>query len=445
MYDKRKPLYHLFYGQPIAMQIVYWAHSYREEDAGINRHFGILIEQAGRMIVNFDPPSDSVNESKLLQNLRGCDGMVAVLTWRASGPSPYILFEIGLALRARKPVVVFIDERITGDVIPHWVMQQRFSHRTYFRQVREHVYSLNVLKAYMGDPPPTRYQPSTDQRGCGVIGLSDLDTGTRAVVNRFVEARGYRLVNLEKVAIDNPLMFVQFEHLAVLNVALCCVDRRSSAARYWAGAVSASALPTITFTTDLNYRFSDRFPKEFQPRTAIVKGVSFIEEVLNTEFDLFEQNFLNAQSSEIIERYVKMQIQAGTLAGNYEASTRQLFIGAIMGDQYNISGQTGAVGPNAHAHDMAFTQTWSQLENKTDLGKLAEELVRLREAMERDAVAPEEKLAVGAVAAAEQSARQKDGPKVVEYLKTAGKWALSVAEKIGVDLAKEALKGTLGL
>jgi len=116
-----------------------------------------------------------------------------------------------------------------------------------------------------------------------------------------------------------------------------------------------------------------------------------------------------------------------------------------MGDQYNISGQTGAVGPNAHAHDMAFTQTWSQLENKTDLGKLAEELVRLREAMERDAVAPEEKLAVGAVAAAEQSARQKDGPKVVEYLKTAGKWALSVAEKIGVDLAKEALKGTLGL
>jgi hypothetical protein len=47
------------------MHIVYWAHSYRKEDAALNNHFGILIEQSERMIVNFDPPSPSVNESKL--------------------------------------------------------------------------------------------------------------------------------------------------------------------------------------------------------------------------------------------------------------------------------------------------------------------------------------------------------------------------------------------
>jgi hypothetical protein len=57
------------------------------------------------MFMNLDPPSDSVNESKLNQNLRSCDGMVAVLPWRATGPSKYILFEIGLSLRARKPVM----------------------------------------------------------------------------------------------------------------------------------------------------------------------------------------------------------------------------------------------------------------------------------------------------------------------------------------------------
>lgn len=427
------------------MQIVYWAHSFREEDAATNRHFGILIEQAGRMLANFDPPSKTVNESKLLQNLRSCDGMVAVLTWRATGPSPYILFEIGLALRARKPVIVFVDERIPGNVLPARVMQQRFSHSTYFRQVREHVHSLNVLKAYMGDPPPTRYQPSTDQRGCGIIGTSALNPQDRAVVTRFVESRGYRAVNLEKVASKNPLAFDQFEHLAVLSTVLHCVDLRSAAAQYWAGAVSASALPSITFTTDSMYQFNGLYPREFQPRIAGAKGAPSIEEILNAEFDLFEQNFLTAQNPETIERYVMMQIQAGALAGNYEESTRQLFIGAIMGDQYNISGQAGAVGPNAHAHDMVFAQTWNQLESKVDLAKLADELSRLREAMERDAVAPAEKLATGAVAAAEQSAREKDGPKAIEYLKTAGKWALSVAEKIGVDLAKEALKSTLGL
>jgi hypothetical protein len=38
------------------MQIVYWAHSYREEDAVLNRHFGILIERAANMVINFDPP-----------------------------------------------------------------------------------------------------------------------------------------------------------------------------------------------------------------------------------------------------------------------------------------------------------------------------------------------------------------------------------------------------
>ena len=58
------------------MHIVYWAHSYRDDDAAINEHFGVLIEQAEQMIINLDPPSPSVNEFKLDQNLRSCDGMV---------------------------------------------------------------------------------------------------------------------------------------------------------------------------------------------------------------------------------------------------------------------------------------------------------------------------------------------------------------------------------
>ncbi len=114
------------------MHIVYWAHSYRDEDAAINRHFGVLIEEAERMIVNFDPPSKSVNESKLDPNLRSCDGMVAVLTWRANGPSQYILHEAGLCLRARKPLLVFVDDRLPSDLLPARILQRRFSSRTYF-------------------------------------------------------------------------------------------------------------------------------------------------------------------------------------------------------------------------------------------------------------------------------------------------------------------------
>jgi len=168
-------------------------------------------------------------------------------------------------------------------------------------------------------------------------------------------------------------------------------------------------------------------------------------EVLKTEFDLYEQDFLTVKHAAEIERYIKMQLRAGSLDGHYERNTRQQFMEVVMGDKYSVSGQAGAVGPQAHAHDMTFTQVWNQLENKVDLARLADELERLRQVMEREATEPSHKLAAGAVAAAEQSARQKDGPKVIEYLKSAGQWSLKIAEQIGVELAKTALKGALGL
>jgi hypothetical protein len=427
------------------MQVVYWAHSYRDEDASTNRHFGILIEQAEHIIVNFDPPSKSVNESKLDQNLRACDGMVAVLGWRASGPSQYILHEIALSLRARKPLLVFVDDRLP-DILPGRVLQRRFSYRTYFRQFREHTHALRSLKSYMGDPPPIRYQPNSDQRTCGFVGLSALDPNSRKLAFHLAEKRNYRLIDLEHVDVTNPLLFDRFEHLAKLDLVLSCVDSRSRRSAYWTGAVNAAAIPTIAITTNPDYAFSDKFPREFQPRLVNVRGAPLaVEEVLEPEFDLFEQDFLKAEDASVIERYTRMQVAAGALAGHYETNTRRQFVEVIMGDKYNISGQTGAVGPGAHAHDLTFNQIWNQVENRVDLAQLANELQKLHEALEREATEPSQKLAAGAVAAAEQSARQKDGPKALEYLKTAGSWALGVAEKIGVGVATTALKSALGL
>src|SRR5262249_20319795 len=110
----------------------------------------------------------------------------------------------------------------------------------------------------------------------------------------------------------------------------------------------------------------------------------------------------------------------------------------------NVSSSVvGVIGDQAQ--NVTVTQAWNNLERRIDLVQLADELRRLHEALEREATQPSQKLAVGAVAAAEQSAIDKDGPKVLEYLKAGGKWALNVAEKIGVDLAKEAIKAALGL
>jgi uncharacterized protein YjbI with pentapeptide repeats len=111
----------------------------------------------------------------------------------------------------------------------------------------------------------------------------------------------------------------------------------------------------------------------------------------------------------------------------------------VMGDKYKVE-QAGAVGPHAHAHDMTFTQIVNQLEKSVDLSQLAEELSKVRQAMKAEAQEAEHDMAVSDVAKAEQAAKAKDASKVVEYLQSAGKWALEIASKIGVPLAIEALK-----
>ncbi len=110
---------------------------------------------------------------------------------------------------------------------------------------------------------------------------------------------------------------------------------------------------------------------------------------------------------------------------------------SMTGDTYNISGPAFAVGPGAHAHNNTFQQSQGGI----DLPTLAEELERLRVAMKQDLEAPpEQDEAIGAVAAAEKAAKQGDGPAAIRYLKSAGIWALRIAEKIGVAVATEVLK-----
>jgi uncharacterized protein YjbI with pentapeptide repeats len=105
---------------------------------------------------------------------------------------------------------------------------------------------------------------------------------------------------------------------------------------------------------------------------------------------------------------------------------------------YNVHGQAGAVGDNAHAHDMTFQQVQNQ--SSLDLPRLAEELGRLRTAMKEAEGKDDQDEAIGAVAAAEKAAIKGDAPTALRYLKAAGKWTLGIAERIGVAVATEAIK-----
>jgi hypothetical protein len=113
-----------------------------------------------------------------------------------------------------------------------------------------------------------------------------------------------------------------------------------------------------------------------------------------------------------------------------------------MSKSYSV-GQGVLLGENATARDIRVDQAW-QIQAH-DLPALASELSRLRQEMKKLAAEPEEDVAVGQVAIAEKAAKDGDPKGVSEALKGAGKWALSVAEKIGVGVATQALKSALGL
>lgn len=116
----------------------------------------------------------------------------------------------------------------------------------------------------------------------------------------------------------------------------------------------------------------------------------------------------------------------------------------MSGDTYTV-GQAGAVGPGSSAQNISFQQLWQQNAGTVDLRQLGDELARLRSAMRSEATLPEHDEALGAVAAAEKEAKAGNGPKVLEHLRSAGKWAFDTATKIGVTVAAGAIKTGLGL
>jgi len=85
--------------------------------------------------------------------------------------------------------------------------------------------------------------------------------------------------------------------------------------------------------------------------------------------------------------------------------------------------------------------SWQESRHAIDLRTLASELAKLRSAMKEESEGrSDEDQAVGQIAAAQGAADAKDGPTVLRHLSEAGKWALKIAEKIGVGVATEALK-----
>jgi hypothetical protein len=357
------------------------------------------------------------------------------------------LFEIELCVRSRKPLLVFVEDELPDELIPGRVLQRRFSRGSYFRQIREHTHAIEILKTYLGEEPPPRYQPAVTQRSCVIAGDDALSGDARQGLIAMLGGRGFRIVTTSTLD-ENELETV--EAIAQSQAALAFIDASRLVSHFARGLLHGASVPMVEFTGNQDFRFRDAVPRDLQP--VMLPGVddwATMEPLVASHMGLLEENFIEGTGPEL-DTYLDELLDVGARHGAYRDSDRERVVTTIMGDQYTI-GQAGAVGPGSHAERMTFVQTWNQMPAGVDASRLAEELATLRRQLRTEATEPEHDAAIGAIAEAEMAAKEGNGPEALERLSLlkrlggAGKWALGAATTIGTTVAAAALKGVLGV
>ena len=116
-----------------------------------------------------------------------------------------------------------------------------------------------------------------------------------------------------------------------------------------------------------------------------------------------------------------------------------------MGDQNINYGQAGAIGRDSTGTINNYEKAWQQIAGSVDLNALAAELSQLRGTLRQKATTVDEDKSVATVAEAETEAKNGNGPGTLAKLAKAGTWVLEVAKEIGVPVAVEVLKKSIGL
>jgi hypothetical protein len=173
----------------------------------------------------------------------------------------------------------------------------------------------------------------------------------------------------------------------------------------------------------------------------------FYKGIVITDFDQTTSNFSDATFS--LGKVMDLKISPAELARlekklGYKLHdilrTQEQII--YMGKYIITGGQQGNVGD--HGQIQNLTQIQNSLTDE-DVVALVSELQKLRAEVKKLPDSTERDVAVGALASAEEAAKHGDKSKLLEHLKTAGKWTFDVAVKIGTTLAASVLKGVLGL
>lgn len=185
----------------------YFSHSYRAEDREINQFFWKLFWQSD-FSFTVDPESETISFPHLELMMRWSACFVAIVTHRPQQlfyrSSPFIAYEYGLAVRAQKPRLVFIETGVPGKYFPETSVTSAFDRRR-LEDRREHFLSQIEELALQ-----SRAYSSIGDRPRGPAGLILPPTRAyrevRGGIERLLEAAGHepREINL---TFDNSFQF----------------------------------------------------------------------------------------------------------------------------------------------------------------------------------------------------------------------------------------------
>ncbi|WP_340114869.1 hypothetical protein [Maribellus mangrovi] len=342
---------------------IYYSHGYREREASFNQYFGLLIKQFG-FIPSLDPPSGDVNSAKLEKHLKHTVGLIAIVTNRDGGISPYIRYEIDIAIRARKPVLAFIEDSLPDNILPNFILRKRFSSKSFVREYFEHLHALEIFKTYIGSKTIPKYQHLTQQKSALLIGFEsskkDLLIGTKEMISSL----GYKIIDFEVDNSENTLLY-GLDHFRISDsyVAICLLDNISPKESYKLGIVRSIQIPTILTAFNPNSPLNNWIPSEFQRRILPENTTESISKI-SSQIELFEEDFVELDKEGKVEQYINSLSRGFSEKGEYTDELRTQIINNItMGDKFeNISNSTII---NKSVVDNAFNKVKSVADEET--------------------------------------------------------------------------------
>lgn len=350
--------------------------------------------------------------AKLIRHLNCCDGMIAVLTRRDGGVSPYIMYEIQTCIKARKPLLVFVEDTLDEDVIPSRLLQQRFSRISYIQQVREHTQAIHTLSEFIGDDCPPRYQAFSKRRRCICIGLSELAPDVQEPLRRLIEEKDYGIKEVKDAGIFSDLSKMDtIDLLSSSDIALVIIREAEPITYYLLGLLEGLLVPSIYISlSDLSH-YHGMVPDDFKihqiREEKIAETITYIER----HFSVFEQNFNELEDGHSFTEYVDRLSSAPKQTG-FPGNNIAYYIDSRKQVRIEGEGRYYDGGHHQTTYKNVYNDMWRKAneEKPQDFSQIIKELTRMKIEYQIEGTA------VPLLEEAISAARRNDGPEVVRAL-----------------------------